>query len=165
VWSARPRPGVPALCVRSMTPDHIPTPEWDRVHELAVEIANASMQDDTVLTDAKTEEMLCYLRELRVRHGDLPSILGTLGDYTDDEYERYDLYARAVAEARRIGDDSNLLLLIESILELECLDSSQRAYWQPQMEALKIEPDGTANGSHRSRAETYRTSSAAGSRR
>jgi len=68
-----------------MTPDGIPTPEWDRVHELAVEVANASMQDDAVLSEAKTEEMLCYLRELRIRHGDLPSILGTLGDYTDDE--------------------------------------------------------------------------------
>jgi len=129
-----------------MTPDGIPTPEWDRVHELAVEVANASMQDDAVLSEARTEEMLSYLRELRVRHGDLPSILGTLGDYTDDEVERYDLYARAVAEARRIGDDKNLMILLESILELECLDGDQRAFWERQLKALKVEPCAAPNG-------------------
>ena len=129
-----------------MTPDGIPTCEWDRVHELAVEVANAAMQDDAVLSEAKTEEMLCYLRELRIRHGDLPSILGTLGDYTDDEAEQYDLYARAVAEARRIGDDKNLMILLQSILELECLDGDQRAFWETQLKALKVEPCAPPNG-------------------
>ncbi len=148
-----------------MTPDGIPTPEWDRVHELAVAVANASMQDDAVLPEVKTEEMLCYLRELRTRHGDLPSILGTLGDYTDDEIQRYDLYARAVAEARRIRDDKNLLILLESILELESLDGDQRAFWQTELKALKIEPDGAANGSQPFRSETNSKSSAADSRR
>jgi hypothetical protein len=123
-----------------MTPDGIPTPEWDRVHELAVEVANASMRDDAVLSEAKAEEMLSCLRELRVRHGDLPSILGTMADYVDDEVQQYDLYARAVAEARRIGDDMNVVMLLESILELECLDGEQRAFWDRQLGALKVEP-------------------------
>jgi hypothetical protein len=130
-----------------MTSDGIPTVEWDRVHELAVEIVNASAQDDAVLTEARSEEMLSYLRELRVRHGDLPSILGTLGDYTDDEIDRYDLYSRGVAEAQRIRDDKNRLILIESILELDCLDANQRAYWHPQLEGLKI----SANAAKRHR--------------
>ena len=129
-----------------MTPDGIPTPECDRVHELAVEVANASMQDDAVLSDAKTEGMLCYLQELRVRHGDLPSVLGTLADYTDDEAERYDLYARGIAEARRLGDAKNLLILLESILELDCLDDEQRVFWQSQLGARKIEPRAPPNG-------------------
>ena len=121
-----------------MTPDGIPTTEWDRVHEFAVEIANASMQDDDVLSQARTEEMRCYLQELRSRHGDLPSILGTLADYADDELESYELYARAVAEARRLGDDKNLMILLESILELASLDRGQRAFWQAQQNTLKI---------------------------
>jgi hypothetical protein len=146
-----------------MTPDGIPTSEWDRVHELAVEIANASMQNDAVLTEATTEGMLCYLRDLQGRYGDLPSILGTLGDYTDDECERYELYARAVAEARRIGDDENLVLLLQSILELQCLDSNQRGYWQSQLEALKIEPDGSANRRQPIGPSTNQASPAAGS--
>ena len=129
-----------------MTSDRIPTPEWDRVHELAVEVANAWMQDDAVLAEAKTEEMLCYLRELRVLHGDLPSILGTLGDYTDDEVEQYDLYARGVAEARRLGDGKNLMILLESILELDCLDDDQRVFWQSQLSAQKIELGTAPNG-------------------
>jgi hypothetical protein len=128
-----------------MTPDGISTSEWDRVHELALEIANTSKQDDTVLPDAKTEEMLSYLRELRIRYGDLPSILGTLADYTDDEVERYDQYARATAEARRIGDDKNLLILLESILELQSLDRKQRVFWERQLEALKVEPAAPDN--------------------
>jgi hypothetical protein len=124
-----------------MTPDGIPTREWDRVHELAVEVANASMQDDAVLSDAKTQEMIHYLRELQVRHGDLPSLLGTLADYTDDDMERYDLYARGIAEARRLGDGKNLMILLESVLELDCLDEDQRAFWQSQLNAVKIEQD------------------------
>lgn len=129
-----------------MTPDGIPTSEWDRVHELALEVANASMQDDGVLSEAKTEELLAYLRELRVRHGELPSILGTLGDYMDDELQRYDLYARAVAEARRIRDDKNLLILLESILELGCLGREQQAFWERQLKALKAEPFAARDG-------------------
>ena len=129
-----------------MTPDGIPTPEWDRIHELALEVANASMQDDALLSDAKTEEMLSCLQELRVRHGDLPSILGTLADYTDDEVERYDLYARAIAEARRLGDGKNLMILLESILELNCLDTDQRVFWQSQLTARKIELGAAPNG-------------------
>jgi hypothetical protein len=128
-----------------MTTDGIPTPEWDRVHELAVEVAKASMHDDAVLSEAKKEEMLFYLRHLQVRHGDLPSILGTMADYMDDEVERYDLYARAVAEARRIGDDKNLVILLESMLELECLDGDQREFWDKQLKALDVEPGAPPN--------------------
>ena len=129
-----------------MTPNGIPSPDWDRVHSLAVEVANASMQDDAVLSDAKTEKLLGYLRELRTRHGDLPSILGTLADYTDDDVERYDLYARGVAEARRLRDGKNLMILLESILELDCLDDDQRGFWQSQLSALKIVPGAAPNG-------------------
>src|SRR5690349_8210663 len=118
-----------------MTPDGIPTREWDRVHELAVEVANASMQDDAVLSDTKTQEIVHYLRELQVRYGDLPSLLGTLADYADDDMERYDLYARGIAEALRLGDSKNLMILLESILELNCLDDDQRVFWRSQLSA------------------------------
>jgi len=131
-----------------VTPDGIPTCEWDRVHELAVEVANASMQDDAVLEDAKREEMLSWLRELRVRYGDLPSILGTLADYLDDDVERYDLYARGVAEARRLGDGKNLTILLGSILELDCLDSDQRVFWESQLRALNLNSVAAPNAGH-----------------
>jgi hypothetical protein len=120
-----------------MTPDGIPGHEWDRVHEFAVEVANASMQGDVVLSEAKTQEMICYLRELQVRYGDLPSVLGTLADYTDDDVERYDLYARGIAEAQRLGDCKSLKILLESILELDCLDGGQREFWQAQLNARR----------------------------
>jgi hypothetical protein len=128
-----------------MTPDGIPTPDWDRVHELAVDIANASAQDDPVLSEAKTEQLLHLLRELQTRYGNLPSIMGTLGDYVEDEVERYDLYALGIAEARRVGDEKNLLILLESILELESLDVDQRSYWETQLHALRIEPGASGN--------------------
>ena len=128
-----------------MTPDGIPAPEWNRVHELAVEIANAAMGDDHVLSEVKTEEMLSYLRQLRARHGDLPSILGTMADYLDDEVQQYDLYARAIAESRRIGDGGNLAMLLESILELERLDAEQRAFWTAQLSGARTESLGSGN--------------------
>ncbi len=125
-----------------MTPDGIPTTEWDRVHELAVEIANASVRDDDTVSESGTEELLCYLGELRTRYGDLPSILGTLGDYTEHELDRYDLYARGATEAQRLGDRKNLQIIVESILELGCLDRDQRSFWESKLNASKIEPPG-----------------------
>jgi hypothetical protein len=100
------------------------------------------------------EEMLCCLQELRVRRGDLPSILGTLADYTDDGVERYDLYARGVAEAQRLGDGKNLMILLESILELDCLDGDPRAFWESQLNGVKIEPSAAPNGGPATRLGT-----------
>jgi hypothetical protein len=123
-----------------MTPDGIPAADWDRVHELAVEIANASMRDDDAVSESRTEELLLYVGKLRTRYGDLPSILGTLGDYTENEVDRYEYYARGATEAQRLDDRKNLHIIIESILELECLDSDQRSFWASQLKILKIEP-------------------------
>lgn len=125
-----------------MTSDGVPKSKWDHVHQLAVDIANAASQEDAVLSEARTEELHCYLQELRSCYGDLPSILGTQGDHTEDESARYDLYARGIAEARRIGDEKNLVILLESILELECLDADQRVFWEAQLKAVS---NGTAN--------------------
>lgn len=120
-----------------MTSDGIPTAEWDLVHQLAVDIANAALKDDTAIQESRTEELRCYLAELRTRHGDLPSILGTLADYSDDEAEAYELYALAIGESQRIGDRKNELILTESISELESLDTAQRCFWQSHLSELK----------------------------
>src|SRR4051794_20162018 len=46
-----------------------------------------------------------------------------VGDYTENELNRYDLYARGATEAQRLGDRKNLQIIAESILELGCLDA------------------------------------------
>lgn len=56
------------------------------------------------------------------------------------DVERYDLYARGIAEAQRLGDGKSLEMLLASILELECLDGGQREFWRAQLSARKIEP-------------------------
>lgn len=43
--------------------------DWDRVHELACEIANAALQNDDVLVDARQEELMCILDDLQLKYG------------------------------------------------------------------------------------------------
>ena len=65
-----------------MTPDGISADDWDQVHELALAIVNA---EEEVEGADHRNRLLKYLRELRSKYGELPSILATEADYVLDE--------------------------------------------------------------------------------
>ena len=48
--------------------------DWDRVHELACEIANEASQEDNVLAESKTEALMCVLKKLETKYGACSSI-------------------------------------------------------------------------------------------
>jgi hypothetical protein len=95
--------------------------DWDRVHELACEIANATTQDDDVLADSKTEAMMCLLRELETKYGPCSRITATIADYTE-EHGQLSLYREALRQAKAEGDVENEKLILDSIAEISNAD-------------------------------------------
>jgi hypothetical protein len=91
--------------------------DWDRVHEIAVEIATASSQEDGVLVTARIEELRRVLKELEAKYGVCSRIAATIADYAPEE-ERERLYREALVLAKREGDVENERLILESLAEL-----------------------------------------------
>ena len=96
-----------------MTSDGIKDEDWDRVHELAVEIVNAS--EDERLSRVYTQRLLTVLDELEEKYGALPSILATRADYVDDLFESIDLLKRAFETGTARNDKTNLLYISSSL--------------------------------------------------
>ena len=81
--------------------------DWDRVHQLACDVVNASGAEDDVLTELRTGEMLALLEKLRGVYGDHPSILATIGDFLDEGPRRramYDFALKAAIEQKNVDE-------------------------------------------------------------
>lgn len=87
-----------------MTSDGISTEDWDRVHELALNIVNAIDGED----QAPYDELFSYLAHLRSKYGERASILATEGDYADNPREAERLYVMAFNIAAAAGDIANV---------------------------------------------------------
>lgn len=96
------------------TPDCIATRDWDRVHEAALELANAS---ESEMREAE-RRMSVLLDELEQRYGRLPGVLATRADYLEDEQAREVLYLEAFERALSSDDRANLLLISHSLAQL-----------------------------------------------
>ena len=91
--------------------------DWDRVHDLACDIANATSQDDDVLADSKTEALMCILKELEAKYGVCSRITATMADYAE-EGRQMSLYREALTQAKAEGDDENVKLILDSMAEI-----------------------------------------------
>jgi hypothetical protein len=98
--------------------------DWDRVHELACEIANATSQDDDVLAESKTETLMCVLKELEAKYGVCSRITATIADYAEDG-RQLSLYREALSQAKAEGDVENEKLILDSLAEI---GDAKRAY-------------------------------------
>src|SRR5262245_24361019 len=72
----------------SMTPDGIATEDWDRIHELALEVVNDSAEGDEAASDAASVRLRELLDQLQEKYGALPSLLATRADYVASPEER-----------------------------------------------------------------------------
>jgi len=115
------------------TSDGIASDEWDRVHELAVDIVNA---DETGATECRNR-LLNYLETLEHKYGELPSILSTRADYVDDLTAKEALLLRAYALAKARSDYRNVTYVAHSLAELYIEEFKN--YWEGQrwLEDLK----------------------------
>jgi hypothetical protein len=96
---------------------HIAKSDWDCVHELACEIANATTQEDDVLTESKTEALMSLLKDLEAKYGTCSRITATVADYAD-EGRRLSLYREALSQAKAEGDAENVKIVLESLVEI-----------------------------------------------
>jgi hypothetical protein len=101
-----------------MTPDGISTEDWDQVHELAVDIVNASAADDGSAGRVALKRLLEVLDRLQRKYGPLPSLLATRGDYLADPAEREYWLEAAHEQALLRQDDKNLVWIASSLASL-----------------------------------------------
>lgn len=87
-----------------MTSDGINSQDWDQLHNLAVQVANASGEEE----DELRSQLLSYLQELESKYGELPSILATRADYAEDSRDSERLLLRAFDLAVAIADTTNV---------------------------------------------------------
>jgi hypothetical protein len=93
--------------------------DWDAVHALACDVANAAVADDDVLLASKNAALLDLLFKLKEKYGDHPAILATIADYLDDPDDRRALYTKALSIARNQGDQFEIDEIEESLRSIE----------------------------------------------
>ena len=101
-----------------MTSDGISSEDWDRVHELALDVVNAPDDEDEIVR----ERLFEYLRGLTLKYGELPSIVATQADYADDPLESEALFLRAFDLAQSRDDRSNIREISLSLADLYASD-------------------------------------------
>ena len=139
------------------TPDGISTEDWDVVHQLAVDLVNAS--DDE--REARRVALLDWLDKLQRKYGPRPSVLATRADYLDDaDPEREMLLLEAHSLAESANDGTNGLYVSHSLAELYLAkqDLNNVDEWLTRMRSYldEIKDSGLTNEYHRMRGEYRR---------
>jgi hypothetical protein len=113
-----------------MTSDGIDGSDWDRIHELAVDIVNASAEGDD--DSAERTRLFEALDALECKYGRLPSIVATRGDFAESVDEQVTLLLEAFALATARGDHSNRLHIADSLARAyveELFDADRGRQW------------------------------------
>jgi len=133
-----------------MTPDGIAASDWDRVHELGVEIVNCTAADDARGEACARLSLMRVLDDLEKKYGTKPSLLATRADYVESTDEREWLLLAAFTEAERTGDDRNRELIADSLAHfyIEAVSAfDQGAKWLAVWrDTLGPEPDSDDRG-------------------
>jgi hypothetical protein len=127
-----------------MTEDGIATEDWDRVHELALEVVNSSGEGDIPASEQASRHLVELLDDLQEKYGPLPSLLATRADYLDRFEDREYWYLAAYKQAAERGEAKNLVSISESLASLyaEHLHWRQAAEWVGLLEQhLIVCPD------------------------
>ena len=126
-----------------MTSDGISTQDWDRVHELAVDVVNSGEQDKEARND-----LLGYLQQLKSKYGALPSILATEAEYTDDPRVAEALFLRAFDLSVTRGDTENLREIALSLANfyMDSRDFTAASQWL-EVAAAQLRPGNESDRS------------------
>ena len=120
-----------------MTPDGISTEDWDRVHQLAVDIVNASSDGDPAASESAGVRLRELLDELQEKYGPLPSLLATRADYVEGHDEQEYWLMAAYEQAVKLGDPKNLVWVASSLAEFhleEAADPVKGSQWLARLE-------------------------------
>ena len=94
---------------------------YERVHELALAITNASEAGDIALHDSLCQTLRLYYDEQTSLGRSHPFLTEAMADYTDDASEAVSLYELALEQARAFPDEptpTKLISLAEQFIEL-----------------------------------------------
>jgi hypothetical protein len=130
-----------------MTPDGIATEDWDRVHELALQVVNKSTEGDEAASDAASLRLRELLDELQEKYGALPSLLATRADYVASPEEREYWLLAAYEQAQQRKDEKNLVWVAGSLASFhldEAPDLVKGAQW---LESFEQHLQGCSNPS------------------
>lgn len=117
------------------TSDGISGEDWDVIHGLAVELVNAVDGDDEPACRAK---LMQYLDRLEAKDGELPSILATRADYTQEAETKERLLRRAYDLAELRGDAQNCLHVAHSLADLYIEERRDPQAGSPWLERLRL---------------------------
>ena len=100
---------------------NIPPDIYERVHELAVAIANASAAGDDALYDSLCQTICIFCDEQAGLGRSHPFLTETMADYTSDPAEAVQLYELALKQACAFPDEpthTKMISLAEQLIEL-----------------------------------------------
>lgn len=107
---------------------NIPPDIYERVHDLALVMTNASLAGDTALQDSGYESLLAYYEEQMHLGCSHPYVTETLADYTDTAPTAVRYYELALEQARAYSDEpthTKMISLAERLIELGQLERAE----------------------------------------
>ena len=111
-----------------MEQEGAPEDIYERVHELAVGIVNASSAGDDALHDSLCETLRAYYDEQASLRRSHPFLTEAMADYTDDAAEAVLLYEKALEQARAFPDEpthTKMISLAQKVIELGCKEKAE----------------------------------------
>jgi hypothetical protein len=118
----------------------IPSEIYQRVHELALAITNASEAGDEILSASCCLALRALFDELTASGRCHPFLTEAVADYTDDLAEAVRLYELALQQSRQFPDEprhTKMISLAELLLELGRREQAEAYLHDGRAEALR----------------------------
>jgi hypothetical protein len=119
---------------------NIPPDIYERVHELALAIVNASEAGDDTLHDSHCQALRAYFDEQSSAGRSHPFLTEAMADYTDDTAEAVRLYELALNQARAFPDEpthTKMISLAEHLIELGRREQAEAYLRDGRAEAVR----------------------------
>ena len=121
---------------------NIPPDIYERIHELAVAIANASGADDDALHDSLCQTLRAYYEEQASLGRSHPFLTEATADYTADAAEAVRLYKLSLEQARAFPDEpthTKMISLAQQFIELGRTEQAEAYLRDGRAEAVRRE--------------------------
>jgi hypothetical protein len=118
----------------------IPPDIYERVHELALGIVNASEAGDGVLHASCCQALRAYFDEQTASGRSHPFLTEAVADYTDDVAESVRLYELALQQSREFPDEpthTKMISLAEQLIELGRREQAEAYLRDGRAEAVR----------------------------
>lgn len=118
----------------------IPPDIYERVHEIAVAIVNASVADDDALCDSLCRTLRAYYDEQASLGRSHPFLTEVMADFTDDEAESVKLYELALKQACAFPEEpthTKMISLAQRLIELGRSEQAEAYLSDGRAEALR----------------------------